>query len=564
MTAAPGKRKPPAVGAVRGSVERYEDAGAKLATKHTGCQQVKPEPPHQADASTPPPLTDDDAPPIPGDDKIDQTAPAAEIKRLSALSPVAYDQTRKAAAKRLGIRVSLLDGLVVEQRRVDSPLVAGQDAPFSEITPCAEVVNAATLLTDIAATIRRFAILPGKAADAVALWIAMTHLVAVLHVLPILLITAATMRAGKTTLLSIIAKLVYRPLPTSNISAAALFRCIEAWTPCLLIDEADSFLRENEELRGVINSGHTRSTAYILRCVGDTHEVKHFSTYCPKVISGIGRQAGTITDRSVVVKMRRKGPDETIERLRDAEPDLFDSLRSKLARFTADHAAEIRAARPDIPSELNDRAADNWYPLLAIAEVAGGGWPKLAMDAAIELSGAVEVNDGAAVELLADIRAIFNERKTDAISSGDLVAALCSDLEKRWATFRNEKALTQKQLAGLLKGFDISSTAVKFNGSTLRSYKTADFEQAFNIYFPAPPVSSATVQPDRENKELDEKDVQPVSQRYATGNSEHPPVADGCATVALEKTGIYPLFQESCTVAHENPPSGKHIVSGAI
>src|SRR5260221_610896 len=83
----------------------------------------------------------------------------------------------------------------------------------------------------------------------------------------LLIINSPEKGCGKTTVLDVVGRTCSRPLFTSNITPAALFRVVEAVQPTLLIDEADSFAAENEELRGVINSGHTRSGAFVIRTV---------------------------------------------------------------------------------------------------------------------------------------------------------------------------------------------------------------------------------------------------------------------------------------------------------
>jgi hypothetical protein len=45
----------------------------------------------------------------------------------------------------------------------------------------------------------------------------------------------------------------------SNISPAAIFRYVEASHPTLLIDEAETFVTGNEEVRGILNSGLPRA-----------------------------------------------------------------------------------------------------------------------------------------------------------------------------------------------------------------------------------------------------------------------------------------------------------------
>jgi hypothetical protein len=63
-----------------------------------------------------------------------------------------------------------------------------------------------------------------------------------------------------------------------NISPAALFRSVESWTPTLLLNEADSFLCENEELHGLLNGGYTRPSSFVVRVVGEELVPRQFST----------------------------------------------------------------------------------------------------------------------------------------------------------------------------------------------------------------------------------------------------------------------------------------------
>lgn len=91
----------------------------------------------------------------------------------------------------------------------------------------------------------------------------------------------------------------------------------------------------------------------------------------------------TLMDRAILLTLRRKLRDKKVERLRHAEKGLFDELASKLARFAEDSGATLGMARPSLPDALNDRAQDNWEPLLAIADMAGGNWHKTAREAAL-------------------------------------------------------------------------------------------------------------------------------------------------------------------------------------
>jgi putative DNA primase/helicase len=187
---------------------------------------------------------------------------------------------------------------------------------FPEREPWPEPVVGDELLNELVRTFQRFIVLPEHADTALALWVLFTYLADVVDVAPILAATSPEKRCGKTTLLALLNRLVHHPLSASNISAASLFRTVEKWSPALLIDEADSFLRDNGELRGVLNSGHTRDTAFVIRTVGDEHEPRRFSTWGPKAIAIIGSLPDTLADRSIVVELQRKSASERVEKLR--------------------------------------------------------------------------------------------------------------------------------------------------------------------------------------------------------------------------------------------------------
>ena len=191
----------------------------------------------------------------------------AELDRLAKLTPLDYDREREAAAKSLGVRVPTLDVLVKARREERSALAA--TALVTSIDPWDEAVNLREVLDEVRLTIHRFIICDPAVAVAAALWIAFTWIIDAVQIAPIAFITGPEKRCGKTRLLDLLGLLCRRALPTSNISPAATFRVIEASSPTLVIDEADSFFKENEELRGIINSGYTRTTAFVVRCVGE-------------------------------------------------------------------------------------------------------------------------------------------------------------------------------------------------------------------------------------------------------------------------------------------------------
>jgi putative DNA primase/helicase len=296
------------------------------------------------------------------------------ISRLASMKLLEYERIRVEVAERLGCRPGVLDALVKAARQQDD---TSGSLPFPEVEPCPGPVDPVLLLNELSAVIRRFIVMDEEQADAAALWVALTWFIDVVEVAPLAIINAPEKSCGKSLLLDVMGRLSARPLPVSNATVAGLFRSVELWRPTLLIDEADTFIRENDELKGLINAGHTRANAFVLRVVGDAHEPKVFKVWGAKALAGIAMEKhlpDSTVSRAVVLNLRRKLPHETVLRLRHAEAGLFDGLAAKLARFADDHAQHVRRARPALPEALSDRAQDNWEPLLAIAGCAGPDW----------------------------------------------------------------------------------------------------------------------------------------------------------------------------------------------
>jgi putative DNA primase/helicase len=470
---------------------------------------------------------------------------AAEIARLAALSPIEYDRKRKSAAERLGIRTETLDTEVRRVRGEAQEEAIGEAVLFPRLEPWPEPVNGAGLLDEIAEMFRRYIVLPSRGTDACALWTLATHLPESVQVAPILAAVSPEKRCGKTTLLALLGRLCRRPLSVANITPAALFRSVEQWQPTLLIDELDAFLGENNELRGVLNSGHSRDTAFVIRTVGDDYEPRRFATWGFKALALIGHLPDTLTDRAIVIELHRKMPSERVEKLRQADAERFQTLARKCQRFARDHAEAVRAARPQIPEELNDRAADNWEPLFAIADAAGGPWPKLAREAAKVLSGATPDGDSLKVELLRNIQALLTGRPDrpslfadrEVISSAELVEALAADKEWRWSEFSRGRPLNQRQLARMLRAFRLVSSTVRLDdGSTPKGYKVKAFAEPFRRYLP--PFEA----PHRHMQGLARVVADPASATeedlWRFGDPPQASIGAGCGGVADENPGI--------------------------
>jgi putative DNA primase/helicase len=434
----------------------------------------------------------------------------AELARLAKLPLVEYERARKAAAQALGFRASTLD-LLVASKRMELGLgeagIQGRAIEFQSIEPWPEAVHGARLLDDLSDVLGGYLIMAREQRDAIALWAVFTHAIDVFDTAPKLVIGGPSMRVGKTRALECLDRLVRRPLLSSSVSAPVLFRVIEDHQPTILIDEFDAQTSADkymgEALRGVLNSGFNRAGARVLRSVAKdkSWEPRAFSTWAAVALAGIGKVPATVADRSIVVTLQRKRISERVRRLRRRDGAELNDLARKIVRFVADCAGPLSAAEPKTPEGLNDRAADAWEPLIAIADVAGGAWPRRAREAALKFVNASEteaLDDDVKLLLLTDIRDIFT---TERLSTKDLLDALHALEERPWNAWgRSRKPLTDMGLAGLLKPYGIRSQTVRLaDGSRTKGYARHLFTEVFARYLPQSPSTS------RDSRDIIEK-----------------------------------------------------------
>ena len=382
------------------------------------------------------------------------------MARLSKLDRAGYLAERKAIAKLLAIRTTELDKLIQAARPAPEAAAREPLAPPPP-EPSPEPVEARAMLDELQDFIRRIAIVDAHALVAIALGVAFTHCFEIAETSPRLAILSPVKRCGKTRLLDLLELLCPSAVGASNLSPSAIFRTIDAERCTLLIDEADTFTGDNNELRGLLNSGHTRLKAFVIRNVPvgiNEWMPKRFSTWAPIAIAAIRKLPDTWIDRSIVVSMKRKLRSQSVERLtrRNAEArERAVDLASKLARFAKDNLEALKPANPESPALDSDRAVDNWEHLLAIADLAGSDWSARARAAAVALSNqSGAADDSSGIALLSDVREIFERDGTDRIASKALTANLVELEDRPWATWhKGGRALTQNGLAGLLADF---------------------------------------------------------------------------------------------------------------
>ncbi|MEU8193311.1 DUF3631 domain-containing protein [Microbispora amethystogenes] len=361
------------------------------------------------------------------------------------------------------------------------------------------VTRGAVLLDSLLAALTRYVILPTpQAADAVVLWIAATHAQPAWPHAPRLVIRAPEKRCGKSRLLDVVEATCHDPFITVNSSPAAVYRSITDDPPTLLVDEADTIFGPkadgNEDLRGLLNAGHQRNRP-AKRYDANTGRVESIPTFAMAALAGIGAMPDTIEDRAVVIRMRRRGPGETVAPYRHRRD------RPALRQVAADLAAWLRAdldtlekAEPPMPVE--DRAADTWEPLVVVADHAGTHWPERARAAVLALTAEADDNGqpSTRVRLLADCRAAFG---TDtALPTATLLERLKADPEAPWAHY-GPAGLTPMRIGALLREYEIRSSNIRFpDGTQAKGYQRADFIDAWTRYCPAlDPVPEADVVP---------------------------------------------------------------------
>ena len=260
----------------------------------------------------------------------------------------------------------------------------------------------------------------------------------------------------------------------------------------MLYDEIDTVFgpkaRENEELRGLLNAGY-RKGAVAGRCAmrGNSVETEEIQAYSAVAIAGLGWLPDTILSRSIIVRMRPRHAGETVEpfRRRLHEPE-GHAIRERLASW----ARSTTVAWPSLPDEIQDRNADIWEPLIAIADAVGGHWPLKARVAAVALvleSREAEASLG--VRLLADLQTIFRDHQE--LPSKTILERLIELPESPWGDLHG-KPLDDRGLAKRLKAYGVKPKTIRTSTGTPRGYCRSDLEDQWLRYLPSPGESKTT------------------------------------------------------------------------
>jgi hypothetical protein len=322
------------------------------------------------------------------------------------------------------------------------------------------------------------------------------------EVSPVLAITSAEMRSGKTRVLDCLELLVPHPFRVVTPSEAVVYTVL-AQRPrrTMLLDEADAIFGVRtsdryEGLRAILNAGNRQGTPVLrVKLEGRRREVDEFDVFGPKAIAGIGKLPDTVADRAMPIRMKRRAPGEVVERFRRR---VAEAETKAIPGFLADESV-TDVSVVTIPEALNDRAADSWEPLFAVANAAGGDWPARAWQAAVALSSEDELDVSVGMRLLGEIRDAFDDNATDHFTATALLSYLHELDDAPWGEWYG-KPLTARGLARLLEPYGVlphRPSRVQTGGGVTRGYFRADLEDAWTRYVapvrePATSVTSGT------------------------------------------------------------------------
>ena len=337
------------------------------------------------------------------------------------------------------------------------------------------------LLETCRAWIRRFIVVSDEQTVIMAAWILHTYAFDASETTPYIHITAPEKACGKSRLMETLEAIAAAPIRSGGMTPAALVRCIHSKSPTIFLDEMDAQLGGNKEyaetIRGILNEGF-RKGGKVIKCAGKTHELREFNAYCPKCFAGIGDLPGTVASRSIMIEMRRKMPGEVVEPFRQrAVKAAALPIKTALERWAGRRAVDLLYTLHTASiASLSDRQNDIAEPLLCIAQLAGNAWLLMLTEALQAVFKGTSGEDSSiGVTLLSDIRVVFDERRTDRVSSKVLVECLCEIEGRAWAEWSHGRCMTANNLARQLKKYRIGSLKIRLGNETAQGYRRGDF-----------------------------------------------------------------------------------------
>lgn len=446
-----------------------------------------------------------------------------ELRRLAALvdDDVAFAAECLAVAKKFKVPVGVVRKRVATLRSNQAPddgdqetCTGADDAPWDGEINLAQALDAA--VTEFARYVR----VPETQLAVASVWAAHTHIVhnekVMLPKSPRLAWQAVTEGSGKTTALEITEQLSHRGKLRSSYTASTIMRTMASLQCTYCLDEADcAFSDEKSDLRAIVDAGDRRHTALLERAVKDVEgrwTVETFNVWGAIAFAGIGELPRTVQDRSIRIRLNKALTSEISDRLVNGRAPELDAIRR---HFAAWGAALEELPDPLLPDSLKrqaGRVGDNWRPLLAIADLAGGRWPALLRQAVEEALGAYR-KLSLLERLLLSIRNAFDRQaelddakvaggdKTDPdtwpdnrtrLTSKALIAHLIADPTEEWGTANRGRGISDCWLRERLAGLENHhpGKTVRWYTGTLptrgqhRGFLRSQFERAWETHIP--------------------------------------------------------------------------------
>ena len=367
------------------------------------------------------------------------------------------------------------------------PTAAGDQVAIRDSPDDPRTIEVDGLFDRLEQFLGRFISYPSDAARvAHTLWIAHTWLMDQWESTPRIAFLSPEPGSGKTRALEVTEHLVPRAVHAVNTTPAYLFRKVSdaAGPPTILYDEIDTVFgpraKDSEDIRGMLNAGHRRG-ATAGRCVvrGNAPvQTEELPAYCAVALAGLHDVPDTIVTRSVVVRMRRRAPGERVEPWRER------INRPQAEPLAAELAAWSRPIKvmtwPDMPDAIQDRDADVWEPLIAVADLAGGHWPERARVAAVALvARSLEQEPSIGMLLLRDLKRIF--AGYDRLTTASIVEALEELPESPWNDLHG-RGVDSRWLSRELGRYGVGPQTFRIGKSTPRGYLSADLSDAWTRY----------------------------------------------------------------------------------
>jgi hypothetical protein len=358
----------------------------------------------------------------------------------------------------------------------------------------------AQALATIEDYLRRYMVMSDHQFAAVTLWAAHTYPIGDLWTTPYLHITSGEYGSGKTRLLfDVLGSLVRDPFNVVDVSPASLFRIVDATNPTALVDEIDALFgdkhlsEKGEAIRSMLNAGYRRRGSDVTRWDVTARQRETFNVFCPKALAGVGDLPRSLATRCIRIRLKKRLRSERVTSWVDYENRSHTEaapMRLALVELEPLLTQAMRAGRPDMPEGIDDRDADIWAPLFAIADAAGNEWPTRARAAAVALlSDAADADDTIGLRLVADVRTVTGEANAqEHITTQTLLDGLHKLEESRWADFFG-KPLNAHRLGRMLGRYDCKSRDVRTPEGTRKGYLMRDLTDAFDRYLGANPES---------------------------------------------------------------------------